>query len=185
MVYKFVILSDEVDDFRREIEIDAEATFQDLNNILIKTCEYKKDLMTAFYVCDQYWDKKQEVTAVDMNDEDQKGEDSYLMDKTHLSDLIPVEEARNKAKLQFLFDTMCERYLFIQVREVIEHKHLLQPEVIVSKGKAPKQEGDIDNIFKGLSDDAGAMYGDEDYDPDELDLEGYQDLEDIESGGVF
>ncbi|MBR0037552.1 MAG: hypothetical protein IJP70_07920 [Bacteroidales bacterium] len=183
MVYKFVILSDEVDDFRREIEIDAEATFTDLNNILLKTCEYKKDLMTAFYICDEYWDKKQEVTAMDLKDESQKDEQSYLMDKTHLSDLVPLEEAQKKAKILFLFDTMCDRYLYMQVREVIERKHLLTPEVVVNKGKAPKQEGNIDDMFGGLSEDSGAMYGDEDYDPDELDLEGYQDLEDIESGG--
>ena len=41
MVYHFVILSDEVDDFRREIDIDAEATFLDFHNAIIKTCKYK------------------------------------------------------------------------------------------------------------------------------------------------
>ncbi len=30
MVFRFLILSDEVDDFKREIKIDSEATFQDL-----------------------------------------------------------------------------------------------------------------------------------------------------------
>jgi hypothetical protein len=105
------------------------------------------------------------------------------MEKTHIIDMIPAEMAEKKAKLLFLFDTMCDRTLFIQVREVIEHKHLLEPTVVVNKGKAPKQEGDIDSMFQGLSDDVNSMYGDEDYDPDELDAEGYQDLEDIESGG--
>ncbi len=182
MVYKFCALSDEVDDFRREIEIDADATFLDLNKILLKSCNYKGDLMTSFFICDEYWDKKQEITAVDMND-DPKADPIPLMEKTHIVDMIPQEEAENKAKMQFLFDTMCDRSLFIQVREVIEHKHLLEPVVVVSNGKAPKQEGDIDSMFQGLSDDVNAMYGDDDYDPDELDMEGYQDLEDIESGG--
>jgi hypothetical protein len=67
MVYKFCVLSDEVDDFRREIEIDADATFQDFNKVLLKTCNYKSDLMTSFFICDEYWDKQQEITAVDMN----------------------------------------------------------------------------------------------------------------------
>ena len=31
MVYKFRLLSDEVDNFRRDIEIDADATFHDLH----------------------------------------------------------------------------------------------------------------------------------------------------------
>lgn len=181
MVYKFVVLSDEVDDFRREIEIDAEATFLDLNNILVKTCKYKADNMTAFYLCDEYWDKLKEITMVDMND-DPKGEPSALMDKTHLSDLISATDAENHAKLLFLFDTVCERNLYMQVREVIEHKHQLQPTVVLEKGKAPAQEGDIDAMFKGLSEEANGMYGDEDYDPDEIDLDGYQDLDSMESG---
>lgn len=181
MVYKFVVLSDEADDFRREIEIDAEGTFLELNNLLLKTCKYKSDLMTAFYKCDEFWDKYEEVTAMDMHEDPKEGE-SLLMDKTHIGDLISKEEAEHKAKILFLFDTMCERYLFMQVREVEDHKHLLQPTVTLEKGKAPKQEGDIDAMFAGLSDDANSMYGDEDYDPDELDMEGYQDLEDIESG---
>lgn len=177
MVYKFCVLSDEVEDFRREIEIDADATFSDLNKAILKSCKYKNDLMTSFFICDSYWDKQQEITAVDMND-DPKADPIPLMDKTHIIDLIPEDKAADKAKMLFLFDTMCDRYLFMQVREVIDHKHLLNPEVVVSKGNAPKQEGDIDAMFEDLDE---TMYGDENYDPDELDSEGYQDLEDIES----
>ena len=44
MIYHFVVLSDEVDNFRREIDIDAEATFQELNDLLLKTCAYKNKI---------------------------------------------------------------------------------------------------------------------------------------------
>lgn len=180
MVYKFVVLSDEVDDFRREIEIDAEATFMELNNIMMKTCKYKTDQMSAFYVCDSEWERQLAITMVDMDDDPKHP--CMLMEKTHIIDLVPLEEAQNKAKLIFLFDTMCDRGLYMQVREVIEHKHLLAPAVILEKGKAPKQEGDLDDMFNDLNDEM-SMYGDEDYDPDEIDLEGYQNLDDIESAG--
>lgn len=182
MVYKFVILSDEVEDFRREIEIDADATFLDLNKAILKSCKYKGDLMTSFFVCDEFWDKQYEITAMDVND-DPKAEPIPLMEKTHIVDMITQEEAEAKAKILFLFDTMCDRYLFMEIRGVTEHKHLLEPAILMEKGKAPKQEGDIDAMFQGLSDDVNSMYGDDSYDPDELDMEGYQDLEDIESGG--
>jgi len=36
MVYRFTIISDEVDDFVREIQIDSEATFQDLHEAILK-----------------------------------------------------------------------------------------------------------------------------------------------------
>ena len=180
MIYHFVVLSDEVDDFRREIDIDAEATFQDLNDLLLKTCSYKKDLMTSFFVCDEFWDKKQEITAVDMNDNPEE-ESAPLMGHTHLSDIINEVEAKKKINLLFEFDIMCERYLYMQLKEVRDHEHLLQAVITLEKGKAPKQEGDIDSMFKDL--DTSDMYGDDSFNDDELDLDGYQDLEDIEGAG--
>ena len=180
MIYHFVVLSDEVDNFRREIDIDAEATFQELNDLLLKTCAYKKDLMTSFFVCDEFWEKKKEITAVDMHDDPEK-EPAPLMEHTHLSDIISEKDAKNKLNLLFEFDIMCERYLYMQLKEVRDHEHLLQPVITLEKGKAPKQEGDIDSMFKDL--DTSDMYGDDSFNDDELDLDGYQDLEDIESGG--
>ncbi|MBR3029339.1 MAG: hypothetical protein IKH58_14490 [Bacteroidales bacterium] len=180
MIYHFVVLSDEVDNFRREIDIDAEATFQELNDLLLKTCAYKKDLMTSFFVCDEFWEKKKEITAVDMHDDPEK-EPAPLMEHTHLSDIISEKDAKNKLNLLFEFDIMCERYLYMQLKEVRDHEHLLQPVITLEKGKAPKQEGDIDTMFKDL--DTSDMYGDDSFNDDELDLDGYQDLEDIESGG--
>lgn len=177
MIYHFVVLSDEVDDFRREIDIDAEATFQELNDLLLKTCQYKNDQMTSFFVCNEDWEKQREITAVDMNDDPEK-EGAPLMDRTHLSDIISETEARNKTKLLFEFDIMCERYLYMQLKEVRDHEHLMHPVITLEKGKAPKQEGDIDSMFNDL--DTSDMYGEDGYNDDELDLDGYQNLEDIE-----
>ena len=36
MVYRFTIISDEVDNFLREIQIDPDATFLDFHNAIIK-----------------------------------------------------------------------------------------------------------------------------------------------------
>ncbi len=181
MVFHFAVLSDEVDDFRRELDIDAEATFQELNDLLLKTCGYKKDLMTSFFLCDEYWEKMQEITAMDMNDDPRK-EPAPLMAHTHLSDIIDEDEARNKAKLLFEFDIMCERFLYMQLKEVQDHAHLLQPVITLEKGKAPKQEGDLDSMFKDL--DTSDMYGEDEFNEDEFDLEdGFQSLEDMEAGG--
>ena len=175
MVYHFVILSDEVDDFRREIDIDAEATFLDFHNAIIKTCKYKTDEMTSFFLCDSDWTKTTEITMVDMN-EDPTRDSGPIMEHTHLDDLIQKE----KQKVLYCFDLMFDRYLYIQLNSIEVKAHKLQPEVTLSKGEAPKQGGNIDDIFSDLD---NGMYGDDDYDPDELDLDGYQSLDDIESGG--
>ena len=45
MVFRFLLLSDEVDDFKREIQIDSEATFLDLHNAILDSVGYTKDQM--------------------------------------------------------------------------------------------------------------------------------------------
>jgi hypothetical protein len=175
MVFHFVILSDEVDDFRREISIDAEATFLDLQNVLLKSCNYKADQMTSFYICESDWSKKTEITMVEMNDD--PNTESWIMEKTHLDDLLKEE----KTKMLFLFDTMCERFLYMQLKTIENGAHLKAPAVTLSKGKAPEQLKNIDDI--AIDDVTGDMYGSEDYDPEEMDSEGYQDLDEMSQGG--
>ena len=38
MIYRFTIISDEFDDFVREIQIDPEATFYDFHEAILKMC---------------------------------------------------------------------------------------------------------------------------------------------------
>ena len=52
MVYKFRIISDEVDDFLREIKIDSDASFYDLHEAILKCTNYKNDQMKLIYVFD-------------------------------------------------------------------------------------------------------------------------------------
>ena len=40
MLFRFLILSDEADDFKREIKIDSESTFLDLQNAILDSSSY-------------------------------------------------------------------------------------------------------------------------------------------------
>ena len=93
MIYRFTIISDEVDDFIREIKIDSEATFFDLHEAILKAAGYKDDQMTSFFICDDDWEKDQEITLEDMGSSSE--EDSYIMRETRLSDLVEDEKAKN------------------------------------------------------------------------------------------
>ena len=50
MIYRFTIISDEVDDFVREIQIDPEATFFDFHEAILKSAGYTNDQMTSFFM---------------------------------------------------------------------------------------------------------------------------------------
>ena len=45
MIYRFTIISDEVDDFVREIQIDPEATFYDFHEAILKSAGYTNCLL--------------------------------------------------------------------------------------------------------------------------------------------
>jgi hypothetical protein len=56
MVFRFLLLSDEVEDFRREIQIDADATFSDLHKAIIKSVGFADGEMTSFFICSDDWE---------------------------------------------------------------------------------------------------------------------------------
>ena len=80
MIYKFTIISDEVDDFVREIQIDPEATFLVFHDTILKSVGYTNDQMTSFFICDEDWEKETEVTLEKMDDNPEM--DSWVMKDT-------------------------------------------------------------------------------------------------------
>ena len=64
MIYRFNLISDEVDDFKLEIQIDSDDTFLSLRNVILDAAGYTKDQMDSFIICDEEWNKEKEVTAM-------------------------------------------------------------------------------------------------------------------------
>ena len=79
MLYRFLIISNEVEDFMREIKINADATFLQLNNAILQSCGYDDKEITSFTICDDDWEKEQEITLEEMDTS--SDQDSYVMAK--------------------------------------------------------------------------------------------------------
>ena len=122
MVYNFLILSDEADNFVREISIDSDATFLDLQNAILDSVNYSNDQMTSFFLCDDDWEKKTEITLVEMDSDPEY--DSWIMSETQLGELLEDE----KQKLLFVFDYMTERAFFMELRNIQPTKSLAKAE---------------------------------------------------------
>ncbi|MCC8154849.1 MAG: hypothetical protein LIP01_12000 [Tannerellaceae bacterium] len=176
MVFRFLLLSDEVDDFIREIRIDAEDTFLDLHKAILDSVGYDHDQMTSFFICDDDWSKKTEITLVDMDKSSE--EDSYIMEDTRLEELLEDEEQ----KLLYVFDYMTERAFFMESREILPGQDLDAPVCTKSQGVPPPQIVSFDeiNTKASVNDLLGEdFYGDSEFDLDELDKEGFEGLNDI------
>ena len=170
MVYRFTIISDEVDDFIREIQIDSEATFFELHEAILKAAKYNDDQLTSFFTCDEDWEKEQEITLDDMGSS--SDEDSYIMRETRLSELLEDE----KQRMLYVFDPLTERVFFIELSEIITGKDLDKAVCPRKEGIAPKQTVDFDEMLatSGTNLDLGEnFYGDEEFDMDDFDPEGF------------
>ena len=171
MVYKFTLLSDEVDNFVRIITIDSEATFFDLHTAILDSVNYEKNQMTSFFLCADNWEKEQEVTLVEM--ESSSEYDNLVMEDTKLEDLLTDENQ----KLLYVFDMMSDRVFFMEMTDIIPRKSLDKAVCETSEGEAPMQimadEGLVVAPKTTLDEN---FYGDEEYELDELDEEGFGEM---------
>ncbi len=175
MVYRFTLISDEVDDFLREIQIDPEATFYDFHKAILKSVNYTDDQMTSFFICDDDWEKEKEITLEEMNDDPEV--DSWVMKDTTISELIEDE----KQKLIYVFDYMTERCFFIELSEIITGKDIEGAKCSKKEGDAPKQTINFEEMAASNSslDLDENFYGDQDFDMEEFDKDGF----DLGEGG--
>lgn len=174
MVYRFKLVSDEVSNFSREIEADSENTFLQLRNAILDSVDFTKDELDSFFLCDEDWQKQDEITLEDMGDSS-SDRDLWLMDDTPLSELIEEEGQR----LIFEFDYMTQRSFFMELKEIYPTRHLSDPVCTLKKGKGPKQAVNLDEFEKKI--DAKAAEKIEDYDIDIYPADEF-DAEDLEDG---
>ncbi|MCQ2347407.1 MAG: plasmid pRiA4b ORF-3 family protein [Paludibacteraceae bacterium] len=183
MIYKITFSCEEEVGFRRVFEMDSDATFLDLHKAILESVNYPDNQMTSFFLCNENWEKGQEVTLVEMGANFEY--DNMVMEETRLSDLLEEQGQR----LIYIFDPMFERYFFGSLKE-IKPGSMVGVQCVEKKGTAPKQlqtedmsaivgkdgKGDL-----GLDED---FYGDSQYDEGDLDMEGFQDLS-FEDGSMF
>lgn len=176
MVYKFLVGSEEAENFKLEIMIDSEDTFMRLRNTILDAAGYDKDQVDSFYICDEEWNKEREVTVMDMGlDSD---DDIWLMEDTPLEELLEDEGQR----LKFVFDMVSERYFFMRLKETIPGRSLHDPLCTRKEGRAPKEFSDVEDVVVAQKvtntniDDIGEeFYGEDGYNEDELtDLDAFE-----------
>ena len=178
MIFNFRVVSDEVENFRRDIQIDADATFLDLRNAIFESVNYDKNQMCSFFICDDNWEKRREITLEDMGLD--ASEDAYLMDETILSDEIEDEGAR----LMLTYDYLNDRSFYIEMRKSETGRTLSEPLCACAMGTAPAQESQLE-VFeakpaaqnaKAIEEFDEEFYGSNAYSEDEFDAAGFEEM---------
>ncbi len=185
MIYKFLVGSEEAENFKLEIVIDSQDTFLRLRNTILDAAGYSRNQLDSFYICDEDWEKEKEVTYIDMDTD--SDEDVWIMDETPLDELVEDEGQ----KLKFVFDYESERYFFMVLKETVPGRKLHDPLCQRKEGKAPSET--LSDPFASVTRapkpaapqtidefDTSEFYGDESYNEDELtDLEN-MDADDLQ-----
>lgn len=178
MLYRISIVSDEIENFLREITISAEDTFFDLHKAILSSCDYPDDQLTSFFLCDEEWEQKTQITREDMGF-GPSDEDIYVMADTRLSELLEEE----KQRLIYVFDPMSDRCFYMELTEIIIGKTLQSPLCNKSYGNPPQQLLEMDfsetknagksvNDMSNMSDEE--FYGSDGFESDEFDPEGFE-----------
>ena len=186
MIYKFRLLSDEAEDFRRDIEIDSDATFHDLHTAILDATGYSDDQMTSFFLCDDRWEKETEITLEDMGG--RSDEDNLIMRDTIIGDMLEEE----KQRLLYVFDPLADRVFFMELSKIKYGESISEAKCTKSIGEPPVQLLDFDEIMKkseanavsSLEDLDDDFYGSDSYNDDEFDSDSF-DINDMADPSSF
>lgn len=173
-VYKFRLLFDEVEDFVRDYEILSNQTFEDFHNIIVKTINGLNNLeLASFYTTDRKWEKTQEITLIDMSDNEAPEENRPLiMSNAILSNFIDDPHQR----MIYEYDFLLLKTFYIELLKVTEENpKITYPICTHSVGELPKA---ITNIQPDtLLEENTEILEENDQDTffDEGDLEGFSE----------
>ena len=178
MNLRITLASNEVEDFAVEFLIDANATFLDLHNLIMKACHYEEGYVHRFYICDDDWRPELRILLHDEGITN-SDKDMYLMEDTILGDFLEDEGQR----FAYRFDPESKRLFLLELTETTFGERQEQPVVKRRIGMPPVQTLEEDEPAPAPTPSAPApeldesFYGDEGFEEDEFDEEGFDILE--------
>ena len=155
MVFKFRMLSDENDNFVRDLEVPYDMTLRGFHEFLVRILGYEA-CMTSFFTADGQWERLQEYTLLDMGDPE-----SIPMENVSLGQLLH----HNRERLIYLFDQLNNRALYLELTEAKKPEPTMEyPRVAFEHAPAPDQydpaaNEDDGSIFEQMMDDFGEFRG--------------------------
>ncbi len=175
MIYKFRVISEEEEDFFRDIEIKSDQTFLDLHNAIQDAVGYDKSQMASFFLSDDAWDKGMEISLINMTDEEEDMQIIYSMDVTIISDFVTNKDIN----LIYVFDFFSERDFHIELVEKSDEEGLTTyPVCTETYGDAPEQIKIVDVNLDDILDSGVSDSYSEDINSDDEDI--FENLDDYE-----
>lgn len=86
MNYRFEISLPDSSEFRCEIAVAGEQTFQQLHDKIVEVLEYDASQMASFYTIDKMGNRVKEIALMDMSADEESN--TLVMDSTKIEDVV-------------------------------------------------------------------------------------------------
>jgi len=165
MIYRFRVILDDQEDVFRDIEIEANATLEDLHNVITQSFGFGGQEMASFYLSNQDWEQGDEFPLFEMNDE---MEGSQTMSETVLRDILDEDQTH----MIYIYDFLNMWTFLVELADIGEYEEgKAYPNLMFAHGQLPEEAPDKEFIGEDFDE------GDLDLDDDDLDLDDYDSLD--------
>ena len=150
--YKFKVTFDEIEDFERSIEILASDDFESFHQVLYDSIGLSGHELAAFSICHAKWNKMQEITLIDMQDERETeapeyGEEEEFSTSSNLPKFIMKEAVLKDfitdphQHLIYEYDFINPKVFYLELLKTLPAKeNAVYPRCTFSNGELPKQD---------------------------------------------
>ncbi len=138
-IFKFRVIVDTEENVFRDIEIETDATFDDLHRAILDAFDFEVGEMASFYMSSETWEKGLEIPLTEMG-----SEVKLSMKSTKLEDM-----AKHPAdKILYVYDFLKMWIFYVELIEVKKDiPSTLYPRVALVYGDAPSQDSKEMDLF--------------------------------------
>ena len=161
MIYLFRIVSDEDQEFFRDVVAEGSDTFLELHQVVQNNMGYDACQLASFFITNDLWEKQQEITLIDMMQDPNLG--TPTMDQVTLEEYLTEISQR----MIYVFDFFAERAFYMELIEMSDQSSSKNTPFVAKEGGDPPAQ----LAFDLMADDPdpsseGLDPKDDDLDPD-------------------
>lgn len=136
MDYRFEISKPDSNDFRCEIAINGEQTFQQFHDKIVETLGFDSSQMASFFTLDKMGNRGKEIALMEMSAEDDDENATLVMDVTTIREVVNA----SCIELEYVYDFFANKYLKIEYAgEYIGDSADVLPLCVYCEGDLPQQ----------------------------------------------
>lgn len=134
MDYRFEISKPDSNDFRCEIAINGEQTFQQLHDKLVETLNFDGSQMASFFTLDKMGNRGKEIALMEMSADDEEDNNTLVMDVTTIREVVNA----SCIELEYVYDFFANQYLKVEYAgEYIGDSADVLPLCVYCEGELP------------------------------------------------